>query len=35
MKLKYNQRISEAGQDEFMRGRAAEWVVESALRITN
>jgi len=34
LKLEYLRKVTEAGNDEFLRGRAAEWLLDSALRIT-
>ena len=33
IKAQYHQKISESQNDDFMRGRAAEWLVDSAIRL--
>ena len=34
LKLEYIKKITECGTDEFKRSRAAEWLLESAIRVT-
>lgn len=34
LKLEYLKKITEAGNDEFLRGRAAEWLLDSTIRVT-
>ena len=34
LRLEYIQKVAEAKGDEFLRGRAAEWLVEATLRLT-
>ena len=34
LKLEYLQKLASAGPDEFLRGRAAEWLLDSTIRIT-
>lgn len=34
LKMEYMKKIADCGNDEFMRGRAAEWLVDSTVRLT-
>ena len=34
LKHEYTKKLTECGDDHFLRGRAAEWLVEKAMRIT-
>lgn len=34
LKLEYLKKLTEAGNDEFLRGRAAEWLLDSTIRVT-
>lgn len=34
LKTEYMQKITESEGDQFMRGRAAEWLLDSTLRLT-
>jgi len=33
LKMEYMKKIADCGSDEFLRGRAAEWMVDSAMRL--
>ena len=35
LKAEYTKKLTECGNDHFMRGRAAEWLVEKAIRISH
>ena len=34
MRVEYIQKVAESDGDEFLRGRAAEWLVEATLRLS-
>ena len=34
LKMEYLKKVNEAGNDEFLRGRAAEWLLDSTIRVT-
>jgi hypothetical protein len=34
LKMEYEKKIAENADDDFMKGRAAEWLVDSTMRLT-